>query len=396
MTVVERVGDVGALIVGAPQQLWRVMCGWWPVWVVAGVVWLAAWWWARRCRSRDTRRAVWLRISPPLTAGLGEGGQRFGLALAGIVSRLRGRPWRAGQLSCEFVATDEGVRAGIWVPPAVSADALARAVSGAWPGARIDIVRRAPALATDEAGMSARVVLPRQGAWSPIVDPSTARRSVTDADTPDGLGSVLAALADRAPGEIAVAQIVVCAQRGTNGRSVASRAVAVVGEAVIGALRELLDIFAPGPVASRTPHPRGTTARVTGGDPVAEKLLRDTVAKKSARPHLRVTVRVAVTGSASGQARRAAVARIAEGYDPVATLGAGLVSRRVRRPVRRVSERRPGPGFVATVAEMAALWHLPARGGTYGIDTSPARTRATHRALPRLSHHRNTRKDVNR
>jgi hypothetical protein len=50
-----------------------------------------------------------------------------------------------------------------------------------------------------------------------------------------------------------------------------------------------------------------------------------------------------------------------------------------------LNARLPGRRwFVATTAELAALWHIPTSPERYGLALRPARTRPPSRALPRV------------
>ncbi|KIA63060.1 hypothetical protein [Nocardia vulneris] len=373
--------NLDAFVQGLSAGVWRLINLGWRWLVIAAVVfvlarlvlgWLVGWY-----RCREAREAVWLQVTVPATMGR-DAGERFARSLAGMLHRTHRRPWRARHVACEFFATDDATTVGLWVPPAFAPKDVLAAILGAWPGAQVEQVTPPPTL-EGRGGVCGREIAPRAGEWSPLVD-ATARR-VVDADDYDPLGQVLTALAERGPGETAVVQVIVAAQRGTGSRGLGVRVLDGTGGLCLWLLRELLDFLQPGPAPART----GYRARSTQDpDPVAAQWFRDVVVKKTDRQHLRVTVRAGVAGSVPARYRRGAVTRLTDGYDQVVTAGDGLITRRVARAARRIAARRPGPGFVATVAELAALWHLPAHGGTYGMDTSPARTRAAGRRAPRI------------
>ncbi|MBF6131148.1 hypothetical protein [Nocardia brasiliensis] len=186
-------------------------------------------------------------------------------------------------------------------------------------------------------------------------------------------------LAGRAPEEIGCVQVIVAAQRGTGSGRLALRLL----DAVVSFVEEMGREFTRMNASASAGAPRRVAPAAV--DPVAAVRSRAVVAKKACGPHLRVTVRVAVAGPAhDARLYRAQVGLIADGFDAVATAGDGLITRRVCRPAVKVGSRRPGAGFVVTVAELGALWHIPADAAVYGIATTDARTRAPHRDLPRL------------
>ncbi|MFI6172978.1 hypothetical protein ACIBCN_39800 [Nocardia sp. NPDC051052] len=368
MTVVHLFDSVFGFIALAP---WRLrLC------VVAGLIAALVWWvgsWV--VRESDTAQAVWVRITPPAHLPP-EASVRFARSLAGVLHRTRRYGWRPRYVACEFVATDTVMSLGVWVPPTISPQAVISAVTGAWPGARAVVSAVPGVLAVG--GVRGREVLPRGGEWSPVVEPSGPAAAVrAGADAADPLGQVLTMLARRGPGEAGWVQVIVAAQRGTRSGRPALRAL----DAVLAFVEEMGREF----TRMNGRPSAGTPPRVTPAvDPVQTVRSRAIVAKKASGPHLRVTVRVAVAGPAPAWEHRSQAGLIADGYDAVATAGDGLITRRVHRSAAKVSSRRPGTGFAATVAEMGALWHIPADAALYGIDTTDARTRAPHRDLPRL------------
>lgn len=369
MNVVDLFGSVAGLFTLAP---------WWFQFGVVVGLHAALWWWLGSLvmRRSDTRAAVWVKITPPGHLPP-EASVRFARSLAGVLHRTRRYGWRPRYVACEFVATDTGLGLGVWVPPAISPKAVIAAVTGAWPGARA-VVSAVP----DVSGggvVRGREVLPRGGEWSPVVEPSKSAVPVrAGTDAVDPLGQVLAMLAGRAPEETGCVQVIVAAQRGTDSGRPALRLL----DAVVSFVEEMGREFTRMNASASAGAPRRVAPAAV--DPVAAVRSRAIVAKKACGPHLRVTVRVAVAGSAPARLYRAQAGLIADGFDAVATAGDGLITRRVYRPAVKVAARRPGTGFVATVAELGALWHIPADAAVYGIGTTDARTRAPHRDLPRL------------
>ncbi|MFI7003633.1 hypothetical protein [Nocardia sp. NPDC050175] len=368
MTIVHLFDSVTGFLTLVP---WRLrLC------LVVGLIAALLWWvGSQMVRASDSEQAVWVRITPPAHLPP-DASVRFARSLAGVLHRTRRYGWRPRYVACEFVAVDSVMGLGVWVPPAISPQAVIAAVTGAWPGARA-VVTAVPDVSV-LGGVRGREVRPRGGEWSPVVEPSSAASGVrAGVDTVDPLGQVLTMLAGRGRGEAGCVQVIVSAQRGTRSGRPALRAL----DALLAFGQEMGQEF--------TRINGGTSAgappRTTPVDPVEAVRSRAIVAKKASGPHLRVTVRVAVAGPAPTWQHRAQVALIAGGYDAVATAGDGLITRRVYRSAVKVGSRRPGAGFVATVAELGALWHIPADAALYGIDTTDARIRAPRRDLPRLA-----------
>jgi hypothetical protein len=239
--------------------------------------------------------------------------------------------------------------------------------------------------------------------WAPLTDPAPPPRAGTRAGgeaAEERLRAVLAALAERAPGEAACTQLVITT--GTpwhntirNPRGWCLRAATVLLTGGLAVLGELLHIFGSPPTRHSTrpgtAPPRRTTATpaTAGVDPAAAAAVKAREVKRASGPHLHATLRVAVhrhhtnptnpTLRRRDRRRRAAlagrVAEIAAGYDLATPT---LRARSLRRP-EPVAIRQPGSGFAATLPELAALWHLPAEPTAHHMAAPRARThRPTH------------------
>lgn len=379
----------------ASAWAWRMIQTWWPLLVVAAVVTLTAGALlavaVRRARTDAAERASWVEVTPPAVLPA-DGARGLWRALAGLLSRTRRRGFAPRHLAVEFIADANGMNVGVWVPPALSARSVAEAFGRCWPGARVTI--GTPPSAWDSGRSSAVHVLPRGGAWAPLLDATrTVRRQVGEVDP---LHSVLTALAERGEGERACAQLVVSRAR-TTGRGHRDRP--LWARIVIGLLRLPFVVFLAvadvlltrGTTASR---PRSTTAS-TPDDPAVAAHRKAIEAKQAHGPHLHATLRLAISSPASRSMRRRAVNAIVNGYDLTAP-EASLITRRVGRSARRLSHRALGRGrdrFVITLDEAAGLWHLPAEPTQYGITDATARIRRPRRDLPRFDpRHRNPRR----
>ncbi|MGH3869546.1 MAG: hypothetical protein ACRDQ4_26270 [Pseudonocardiaceae bacterium] len=341
---------------------------------------------ARRARVAAAGRASWVEITPPAVMPA-EGAHGLWRALAGLLSRTRRYGLAPRHLAVEFVADATGMRVGVWVPPALSASSVAQAIGRCWPGARATIIRTPPTVSGGDGGgrVTAAHVMPRGGAWAPLVDPTrTARRQTGEVD---GLHSALAALAERGEGERACVQLVV-SRAATIGRGRGDRA--LWARIVLGILRAPFVVFlAVADVlftrGSATSRPNATTSS-TPDDPAVAARRKAVEAKQAHGPHLHATLRLALCSPVSRGLRRRAVNALVNGYD-LASPAATLYTRPARR-ARRLVQRRPGRGrdrFVITLDEADALWHLPDEPAQYGITDATARIRRPRRDLPRFT-----------
>lgn len=369
------------------------------------VVWVWVTAWARRLRSAWAAEAVWLCVSPPATLPP-NAPLALWQALSGILRRAPRRfPAPSVALAVEFAADADRLRAGIWVPPQIAASSVARAVARAWPGARVsrdepDPLHTPPArTAGIPAGVTAgglweAVEMRPPDRWAPLIDPTTAagRGATSSRQASDGgeerLRGLLAGLADRAPGERACAQLIVTTGAGWQGSWQGQDARWWSGRLIVGALLlvlralgALLDALLPGgrPARRTSRHSASATARTQRpADPAAVAAAKARAAKRAAGPHLHATVRVALRVGADASPHRRRIRRrllyeIATGYD--------LITPALRtRPLARARAgqalgiREPGGGFAATLAELAALFHLPGEPTRYNMPAARART----------------------
>lgn len=371
--------------------------------VVAMVVSVLFW----RVRYAAAGSAVWLEITPPATYPA-DAGVALWRVLAGFLDRAPRRLWKpASALAAEFHADPAGVRAGVWIAPPLRAEHVAAAIRRVLPGAQI----RETTPPIWYAPPSVLGLRPAGGGWAPLIDPAH-RPSRTPSDQPgdEPLRAVLDALAARQPGQQAAVQLVITPTGGPLAgltgaldrvdaaelcRNVATVLLVGLAELLSFLVSELLDLFTGSANSSRTTTrtsggaSRSTTAASTRTG-VAGKVAD---AKRAAGAHLHATLRVAVTthptttsravpGPGARRARLRIARDIAGGFDLVVTHSA-LRARPERNP-ERLWCRAPGAGFNATLAELAALWHLPTQPHTYGLPAPSARYRAPARQLPRL------------
>jgi hypothetical protein len=288
-----------------------------------------------------------------------------------LVALLR-PAWRrvlCGQphLCFELVATCGGLRFAIWVPGGIPPGMVEGAVEAAWPGARTETRPAGPPLAGEGFSTGGSLAL-AAGEEYPLrhdhkVDP---------------LRPLLGALGALADGESACVQVLARPVTGRRLARLQRRAVARRAGRPASPLARLLDLATPGP-----------SARPAEVDPTRAADVAD-ILSKAAQPCWAIAVRyaVATTAPSDRQAARQAKARL-RGRAHALASGYSLFSGRnrlERRPLphaaRVLANRRLGKGDLVSVAELAALAHLPAdvtvpglaRAGANAVAPPPAVT----------------------
>jgi hypothetical protein len=345
-------------------------------------------------RLKAAEGAQWLEITPPATPTSAAALWRMFDGCLRLAPRAR--PWKPRpQMAAEWWADPAGLRAGVWVPPAIRPERVAEAIGRAWPGATVrpthpPIWQRYPTRLLELA--------PTGGPWAPLIDP-TSRPGGVDQASDEPLRAVLGALADLAPGEQASVQLVVSAHPhplagaglggGVSGvlRAAVPALLGSLAGAVAAVAVMLLDLLTGSPTTSRrdTTSHRGRSAAATSGDPVVSAARSAEAAKRAAGPHLRATLRIAVSVPMPRDWRhdRARAVDIAAGYQLITH---GLRPRWRRRWVPeqvtlRTHSRRHA--WVATLPELTALWHVPAEPTRYRL-AAPGITEREHRGATRF------------
>lgn len=327
--------------------------------VVAAVFWLLL-----RCH-RSRRLAAEARfvsiLAPPEVDPAGAE------ALWTTLHDLLRPAWRrllAGQphLAFELHWTLTGLHLGLWVPALIPPRLVERAVEAAWPAARTTTTDPNDVGAGDATVTAGALRLAARD-WFPL-------RS----DHPsDPLRQVIGAAGDLTDADGACVQVLA---RPVTGRRLARSHKAArtlrVGRPPTLAAR-LLDTLTPGP----TPAPRPVS-----GDPTRAADIR-AILDKAAGPGWEIAVRYAVTTTHDGKdARRRLRGRahaLASAF--AAYTGRNRLARHsLRRPATTLVSRRFGRGDLVSVAELAALAHLPtdtvvaglARAGANTVPPAPA------------------------
>ena len=284
-----------------------------------------------------------------------------------LVALLR-PAWRrflGGQphLGFELTGTDGGLTIALWVPGQIPPGLVERAVEAAWPGARTETVPAAPPLIGDgiATGGALALALPEH-------------YPLRTAHKVDPLRPLIGALAGLGETESACVQILA---RPVTGRRLTrlhkAAAARRAGRPATG-LARFVELVTPGP--------RVQTAAT---DPSRGADVAD-ILDKAAQPCWAIAVRYAVATTATD---RQAVGRLRGRAHAVASAFALFTGRnrldrhRLRHPAQVLAARRVGRGDLVSVAELAALAHLPtdpavpglARAGANAVAPPPAVSR---------------------
>ena len=288
-----------------------------------------------------------------------------------LVALLR-PAWRralGGQphLAFELTASDAGLIIAWWVPGTIPPGLVERAVEAAWPGARTETLPATPPLAGVgvATGGELRLALPEQY-------PLRTEHKV------DPLRPLLGALDGIGEAESACVQVL--ARPLTGRRLTHLHKAAAARRAGLPATRaaRLVDLVTPGP-----------TAQPANTDPSRSADVAD-ILEKAAQPCWAICVRYAVATSATDSQAPARLRGRAHAVASAFSLFAGrnrLDRRRLRHPAQVLAGRRFGRGDLVSVAELAALAHLPtdqtvpglARAGAKAVAPPPALARTRRR-----------------
>ena len=275
-------------------------------------------------------------------------------------SARRGDAVLGGQphLGFELRADRAGLAIAIWVPGVVPPGLVERAVEAAWPGARTETIPSAPPL-------------PGGG----LVTGGELRLAVSECyplrveHRVDPLRPLLGALTGAGDEEAACVQLLarpvtgrrlVALQRGAtkrrNGRPTSHSA-------------GLLDLLTPGHGSARSAS--STTVDPTRGEDVAAIL------EKAAQPCWAITLRYAVATTETTSAAKARLRGRAHAIAAAFAIFAGrnrFDRHRLRHPIDVLAARRFGRGNLVSIAELAALAHLPTDDAVPGLRRAGARS----------------------
>ncbi|BCJ70701.1 hypothetical protein CS0771_02450 [Catellatospora sp. IY07-71] len=331
-------------------------------------------WWLAAVRS-----ATWLEVVPPRQTRIGQSAAAWKL-LASLAARASSGPRLAKPpLAMEVHAEGGRLALTVWVPPWVTAAAVAKEVRLAWPGA---LTRQFTAPATRQGWHAAGFELvPTHTDLGPLVDDT--RLGTDAAGEGDPLRAVFEAL--RSEGGPNVLQVLV---RPASGRRI--KALRAAARGPVKARRGVASIAADGLVRgvsgvvtfaldmltdSRTPAAGTAKSTPQPPDALQRAEMRQAGEKLATGPHLLVAIRTLSVRPGRAYAR-AEARSMAHGF----VVAAKLRPRLLRRAGRAVADRRASRGqwLLASAHELALLLHFPTDPARHGFDVA-ARTRLSPR-----------------
>ncbi|MFD3579199.1 type IV secretory system conjugative DNA transfer family protein [Streptomyces sp. NPDC058644] len=331
--------------------------------LVAGI---RRWWSRRRHRVLMHNARLVGMLPPPQVDAAGAAAlwaNLVGLLRPAWLRVLSGQP----HLAWEYVIDRDSVRIQLWVPGSIPPGLVERAIEAAWPGAH---THSRPATPHPTAGLQAATGELRLARCEALP---------LRTDFPlDPLRALLGAPAGLAPGERAVVQILarpVTGRRVINARRRARHTRAAASTPV---LARLLDGLTPGrPRTVRNPAAANRQA-------VLETSAADrAIVAKQRGAQYETRIRYAVTSPAAHQAgteERGQVRALLRGRaHAIASAFAPYTEHnfyrrtRPRRLLEQFAQRRLGRGDLLSVAELAAVAHLPWDHAVPGLQRAGAR-----------------------
>ncbi|MBB6553316.1 type IV secretory system conjugative DNA transfer family protein [Nonomuraea rubra] len=287
----------------------------------------------------------------------------------------------------EYCGSDAGVRIRLWVPGTIPPGIVEKTVHAAWPGATTTTSPATSPLPDETEVAGGRLVLA-----APEHLPLR-----TDHDH-DPVRSLLEAMGGLREGEHAVVQILARPTTGRRLRHAYRAAAHLRGGGSRPLFGRVLDELLPLPDARRDRHPSGDLAR---DFPERAEQVR-AILTKAGQPRYTVAIRYAVAttrepiSTASAKVRREPADLVRGWLRGHAHTLAGVFAlytashqylRRARlwRARRAVGSRRLDAGYLLSVAELAALAHLPWDIDAPGITRAGARPIAPSPAVPRTT-----------
>ncbi|MEV5704826.1 DUF87 domain-containing protein [Actinoallomurus sp. NPDC052274] len=323
--------------------------------ILAARVLLSRW---QHRRLLDGAQLVQMRVPPQVDASAAA---TFWANLIGLL-RPRWRRWVFGQPHICFEYHWDGPELGIqvWVSGAVPAMLVARAIEAAWPAARTTITTPTDLIPTGAVATGGTLRLARPD-----------HHPIATGHKDDPLRALLGAATGITGGQRAVVQVLA---RPITGRRLARahRAAAHLRGTTQPTLTgRLLDLLTPGPPAR--PARPGTVAAAHPERAGEIKAILD----KAAQPRFAVTIRyaAATTHAEEVQAARAWARGRAHALASAFAVFAGrnyFDRHRLHHPTQTLNQRRLGWGDLLSVAELAAIAHLPHDPAVPGLSRAGA------------------------
>ncbi|MFI7676449.1 helicase HerA domain-containing protein [Actinophytocola sp. NPDC049390] len=379
--------DPGGALLTMLDRLRDLALDWGPIAapvlaVLAAAVVVGRRWWARRCHERllaDARQVTVL--APPNVDPAG--GAALWSNLVGLL-RPAWRRWFTGQphVACEYTFSEAGVAIRVWVPGLIPPGLVERAIEAAWPGAHTRVGPAQPPLPVPAAGQRRLVVGGELRLARPEALPI---RSTFDADP---IRALIGAPVGLSRDEYACVQVLA---RPVTGRRVqrarrAARRVHTGGS--IRLMGRLLDAVTPGATAGRSRRAATgwtkTGALHSGPQTSLEFSAQNrAIVTKQRGSQFETVVRYAVatllpTDAAEGEVRQARDVARGRAHALAASFASytehnHYTRHRIRRPGRVIDSRRLGHGDLLSVAELAAIAHLPTDEAIPGIQRAGAK-----------------------
>ena len=265
-------------------------------------------------------------------------------------------------LAWEYIADATGLRVQIWVPGVVPPGLVEKTIRSAWPGATITTRPATPPVPLSAASVGGSLVLARPDHY-----PLAHRHDS------DPLRALLGAVSGLRRGERVAVQVVARPVTGRRLRLAHRAASALRGGRSTAAQGKVFDLLTPGGSGHARP---GELARMF---PERAEQVR-AILDKAAQPRFAVQIRYAVaTDRPEDTARGWLRGRAHEVASTFALYSSGhqyLRRKRLHAPAARLASRRLDRGYLLSVAELAAIAHLP-----YDL-AAPGVTRAGARPVP--------------
>jgi hypothetical protein len=286
-----------------------------------------------------------------------------------LVALLR-PAWRralGGQphLGFELTASDGGLTIALWVPGTIPPGLVERAVEAAWPGARTETVPATPPLIGDgmATGGALALALPEHY-------PLRTGHKV------DPLRPLVGALAGLGETESACVQILARPVTGRRLNRLHKAAVARRAGRPSSRLARLVDLATPWP-----------SVQTAATDPSRGADVAD-ILDKAAQPCWAIAIRYAVATTDTDRQAAGHLRGRAHAVASAFALFSGrnrLDRHRLRHPAEVLAARRLGRGNLVSVAELAALAHLPTDPAVPGLARAGANAVAPPPAVARPS-----------
>lgn len=365
--------DPGSVFSAGQRSITEFFTTWWPVAIPAAVAALCAFAGMRLVlRSRRRRlmavsaRLVEVQVPPQVNPAAAEA---FWSHLHALLRPNWRRFWQ-GQPHLVFeYRFDAGTAMfAVWVPGVLPSTTVEAAVAAAWPGARTVVHDPVPApIPTSARATGGRLRLARNEAL-----PTHTSHDV------DPLAALLAAAQALRPGECAAVQVLARPATGARTRQFRRRLsrlrLDASGLSVPPLQLQLIDAVTLG-VTAKTPSK--LVGRV---DPVASAALRRAVVK-NAGSLWETEIRYATAVPTTNERRRDAAATerlrgLAHGFASAFGVHSGLnwwARKPLAHPARAMACRHLNRGDLLSVAELAALAHLPLDAAATGVVRAGAR-----------------------